>query len=168
MMTAGAKATLREAGTASALPSGMSRVPGMAGDAKSTHSTATTDSDGSNLMDIQRKLVEKRFSKISIYNGVAYFAATPDRPFDTSDSILPQARQILARVEERLAEVGSTKADLLFVTIILSDKCYLAEFNELWDEWVSDITPPSRACFFAELTNPDMKVEFVMHARARQ
>jgi enamine deaminase RidA (YjgF/YER057c/UK114 family) len=119
-------------------------------------------------MEIQRKLIEKRYSKISIYNGVAYFAATPDRPFDTSESVVPQARQILARVEERLAEVGSTKADLLFVTIILSDKRHLAAFNELWDEWVSDITPPSRACFFAELTNPDMKVEFIMQARARQ
>ena len=119
-------------------------------------------------MEIQRKLIEKRYSKISIYNGVAYFAATPDRPFDTSDSVGNQARQILARVEERLAEVGSTKADLLFVTIILSDKRYLAEFNEIWDAWVSDITPPSRACFFAELTNPDMKVEFIMHARARE
>lgn len=119
-------------------------------------------------MEIQRKLIEKRYSKISIYNGVAYFAATPDRPFDTSESVVTQARQILARVEERLAEVGSTKADLLFVTIILSDKRYLAEFNELWDSWVSDIIPPSRACFFAELTNPDMKVEFIMQARAGQ
>lgn len=63
--------------------------------------------------------------------------------------------------------MGSTKADLLFVTIILSNKRYLAEFNELWDEWVSDITPPSRACFFAELTNPDVKVGFIMQARAR-
>ena len=119
-------------------------------------------------MEIQRKLIEKRYSKISIYNGVAYFAATPDRPFDTSESDVTQARQIFARVEERLAEVGSTKADLLFVTIVLSDKRYLTEFNELWDEWVSEITPPSRACFFAELTNPDMKLEFVMQARARQ
>jgi enamine deaminase RidA (YjgF/YER057c/UK114 family) len=116
-------------------------------------------------MEIQRKLVETRLSKISIYNGVAYFAAIPDRPFETSDSIVPQAQQIFACVEERLAEFGATKADLLFVTIILADKRYLATFNELWDNWVSDITPPSRACFFAELTSPDMKVEFIMHAR---
>ena len=117
-------------------------------------------------MTIQRKLVEKRYSKISIFNKTAYFAATPDRPFDTSEGVEKQAQEVFARVEERLAEVGSTKSDLLFVTIILSDKQYLATFNEMWDEWVSDITPPSRACFFAELTNPDMKVEFIMHARA--
>lgn len=117
-------------------------------------------------MEIQRKFVEKRYSKISIYNGVAYFATTPDRPFDTSDDVALQSRQILARVEERLAEVGSTKADLLFVTIILSNKHYLATFNQIWDEWVNEITPPSRACFFAELTNPDMKVEFIIQARA--
>lgn len=117
-------------------------------------------------MEIQRKLVETRYSKISIFNKVAYFAATPDRPFDTSESVEKQAQEVFARVEERLAEVGSTKSDLLFVTIILSDKKYLAKFNQMWDSWVGDITPPSRACFFAELTNPDMKVEFIMHARA--
>jgi enamine deaminase RidA (YjgF/YER057c/UK114 family) len=116
-------------------------------------------------MNIQRKLIEKRYSKLSIYNGVAYFATTPDRPFDVSKSIVPQARQILARVEERLAEAGSTKADLLFVMVILSDRNHLSAFNEIWDEWVSDIIPPSRACVIAELTNPDMKVEFIIHAR---
>lgn len=119
-------------------------------------------------MTIERMLTEKRYSKISIYNGVAYFAATPDRPLDVSDSIEPQARQIFARVEERLAQFGSSKADLLFVTIILSDERYLQAFNALWDAWVSDITPPSRACFFAKLTDPAMKVEFIMQARANR
>lgn len=119
-----------------------------------------------NPLQIERKLTDKKMSKMSIYNGVAYFAATPDRPFDTADTINSQAKQIFARVEERLAMVGSTKADLLFVTIILSDKSYLAQFNELWEAWFEGVTPPSRACLFAELTNPDMKIEFIMHARA--
>lgn len=115
---------------------------------------------------IERKHVGTRNSKISIFNKVAYFAAIPERPFDTSEDIKPQAEQIFARVEDRLADCGSTKSDLLFVTIILSDKQHLNAFNELWDAWVADITPPGRACFFAELTNPDMKVEFIIHARA--
>ena len=115
---------------------------------------------------ITRKQVGTRNSKISIFNGVAYFAAIPDRPFESSQSIEPQVEQIFARVEERLEECGSSKSDLLFVTIILSDKRYLSVFNEMWDAWVADITPPTRACFFAELTNPDLKVEFIIHARA--
>jgi enamine deaminase RidA (YjgF/YER057c/UK114 family) len=117
-------------------------------------------------MEIQRLLVEKRYSKISIYNGVAYFAIIADRPFDTSDDITVQAQQVFKQTLARLAEVNSKKEDLLFVTIILSDNSYLAKFNELWDEWVSDIVPPTRACFFAELTNPDLKIEFIVQAKA--
>ena len=115
---------------------------------------------------ITRKQIGTRNSKISIFNKVAYFASIPDRPFDNSQNIEPQVQQIFARVEERLKECGSTKEDLLFVTIILADKRYLSVFNEMWDAWVADITPPSRACFFAELTHPDLKVEFIIHARA--
>ena len=118
-------------------------------------------------MEIQRKHVAKRYSRLTIYNGTAYFAMTPLSPYDATDSIVPQAKQIFERVEERLKDCGSTKHDLLFVTVILSDKRYLSAFHELWDAWVSEVSPPSRACFFAELTHPDLKVELIIQARAQ-
>src|SRR5450759_5749254 len=44
-----------------------------------------------------------RASQISVHNGTAYFAATPDRPFDPGASITVQTQQLLKRVDERLA-----------------------------------------------------------------
>lgn len=117
-------------------------------------------------MEIERKLIEKRYSKMSVYNGVAYFFVVPDRPFDASDDIEIQVEQAFRITLERLAEVNSKKEDLLFVTIILNNSAYLEKFNAMWDEWVSDIVPPTRACFFAELTDPNLKVEFIIQAKS--
>jgi enamine deaminase RidA (YjgF/YER057c/UK114 family) len=45
---------------------------------------------------------------------------------------------------------------------MLRDIAEVAEFNAVWDSWVADITPPSRACFVPMLANPDLKIETTM------
>jgi len=89
-----------------------------------------------------------RGSQITVHNGVVYFAATPDRPYDPGASIQEQTRQMLARVDERLALGGSDKAHILAAHLMISDMRHFAGMNEVWDAWVDqDVDPrlPFRA-----------------------
>lgn len=125
-------------------------------------------------MDIQRigrnpatDPSRSRACQISVHNGVVYFAATPDRPFDPGASIGEQTRQLLARVDERLALAGSDKTRILFAHVMISDMRHFAGMNEVWDAWVDQDSPPARACGAADLGSPDMKVEIVITAAVK-
>lgn len=106
-----------------------------------------------------------RASLATVSNGIGFFAVTPQAPYDGALSTADQARQLFAKAETRLQEIGSQKDAMLFATILLRDIGDVAEFNEAWDAWVIDVAPPARACFEAKLANPDMKVELVIVAR---
>ena len=108
-----------------------------------------------------------RASQISIHNGTVYFAATPDRPFDPGASIAVQTRQLLARVDERLALAGSDKSRILMAHVMLADMRYFSEMNEVWDAWVDQDSPPVRACGACDLGSPDMKVEIIITAAVK-
>lgn len=111
---------------------------------------------------IQRFGIGKRASIAVSHGGTGYFACTPQAPYDGALSVAEQTRQLLAKADARLAEIGTSKDKLLFVAIILSDMAGYAEMNEVWDEWVGSIAPPSRACFSAALASPALKVEMIM------
>lgn len=111
---------------------------------------------------IERFGVGKRASTAVTHNGTGYFACTPDSPYDGSLSVAEQTKQLLKKAETRLADIGTDKSKLLFVAIILADMADYAAMNEVWDTWVADIAPPSRACFMAALASPAMKVEMIM------
>ena len=111
---------------------------------------------------IQRFGIGKRASTAVSHAGTGYFAVTPQAPYDGSLSVAEQTRQLLAKADARLAEIGTSKDKLLFVAIILADMAGYAEMNEVWDEWVSGIATPSRACFSAALASPALKVEMIM------
>lgn len=108
-----------------------------------------------------------RASQISVHSGVVYFAATPDRPFNPGASIGEQTRQMLARVEERLALAGSDKSRILMAHVMISDMRHFAGMNEVWDAWVDQDSPPARACGAADLGSPDMKVEIIITAAVK-
>ena len=111
---------------------------------------------------IERFGVGKRASTAVTHNGTGYFACTPDSPYDGSLSVAEQTRQLLKKADTRLADIGTDKSKLLFVAIILADMADYAAMNDVWDAWVADIAPPSRACFNAALASPAMKVEMIM------
>ena len=105
-----------------------------------------------------------RGSQITVHNGTVYFAATPVRPFDPGASVAAQTRQMLARVDERLALGGSDKSRILAAHVMSSDMRHFAEMNAVWDEWVDQDSPPVRACGACQLGSPDMKVEVIITA----
>ena len=86
-----------------------------------------------------------RASQITVHNGTVYFAATPDRPFDPGASAAEQTRQMLKRVDERLALAGSDKSKILAAHVMISDMRHFAEMNGVWDAWVDPESPPERA-----------------------
>lgn len=111
---------------------------------------------------INRFGIGKRASIAVTHNGTGYFAVTPQAPYDETLSTAEQAQQLLAKADARLGDIGSGKDRLLFVAIILADMADYAAVNEVWDNWVSDIAPPARACFEARLASSALKVEMIM------
>jgi len=78
--------------------------------------------------------------------------------------VAAQTRQMLARVDERLALGGSDKSRILAAHVMISDMRHFAEMNAVWDEWVDQDSPPVRACGACQLGSPDMKVEVIITA----
>jgi enamine deaminase RidA (YjgF/YER057c/UK114 family) len=110
--------------------------------------------------------VGPRSSEAVIHNGIALFAMTPERPYDPALSAGDQARQALARLDARLAKLGSSKSKVMFVTIILADMSSYDEVNAVWDDWIDKAAPPARACISARLASPAMKIELIVQAGA--
>lgn len=115
-------------------------------------------------MKIHRINPCKRWSDITIYNGIANFVEVPES--DTSAGIESQVQQIFNQAELQLASIGSDKSRILSTTIYLTDFANLEALNELWDAWFPDGCAPSRACVKAELANPSMLVEMIFTAAA--
>jgi enamine deaminase RidA (YjgF/YER057c/UK114 family) len=74
-------------------------------------------------------------------------------------SVADQTRDILARIDELLADAGTSKEHLVQVNIWLSDIGAFNEMNAVWDQWVSPGNTPARATVEARLALPDIKVE---------
>ncbi|MCG4453391.1 RidA family protein [Pseudomonas sp. MMS21-TM103] len=115
-------------------------------------------------MKIHRINPTKRWSDITVFNGIAHFVEIADA--DTKADIKGQAEQIFAQAEQSLKKIHSDKTRILSATIYLTNFTNLTAFNELWDAWLEEGTAPSRACVKAELANPDYLVEISFVAAA--
>jgi enamine deaminase RidA (YjgF/YER057c/UK114 family) len=113
---------------------------------------------------INRWNVGERASEATAYNGIAFFAVVPERPYDESLSTGQQVYQVLKKLDKRLEAIGSSREGLLFVTVVLRDMQDYAQLNEAWDRWLNRDAVPGRACFQANLSSVAMKVELLVHA----
>lgn len=110
------------------------------------------------MSEIKRIGAGPRMSHIVIHNGVAYFSGYVAESA-AGKSVTEQTRDILAQIDESLAEIGSDKSRLLEATIWLSDIATFAEMNAVWEAWVTPGSPPSRATVEARLAAPKFAVE---------
>lgn len=115
-------------------------------------------------MNIQRINPGKRWSDITVFNGIAHFVEVPDTDLDAD--IKGQVQQVLDQAQNALNKIGSNKTRVLSVTIYVTDLANLAGLNEVWDNWFEDGTAPSRACIKAELADPRYLVEMAFVAAA--
>lgn len=113
-------------------------------------------------MGLQRLHVAARYSEAAIFNGVVYLAGMV--PECTAADIRSQTADVLAQVDQRLAEAGSNKACILRTQIFLADIKDIAAMNEVWDAWVGPGSAPPRATVQAALSDPHYRIEIVVTA----
>lgn len=104
-----------------------------------------------------------RLSRAVICNGIAQLAGitAPDR----SQDIHGQLRQVLARIEEHLAEAGTDKTRLVSTWIILKDVARdFAALNAAWEAWIPAGCAPARATWQGTLAAPEILVEMIVSA----
>ena len=75
-----------------------------------------------------------------------------------------QTKEILAKIDERLAKCGSDKSRLLSTTIYLTDIKLKPAMNEVWKAWLGDLKRPARACVGSVDLEPNVLVEIVVTA----
>ncbi len=119
---------------------------------------------GKNKMKIHRINPCKRWSDVTVFNGIAIFTEVADS--DTSADIKGQVQQIFDQAEATLALIDSDKTRILAVTIYITDFANFDGLNEIWDSWFPDGTAPSRACVKAELVDSNLLVEMTFTAAA--
>jgi enamine deaminase RidA (YjgF/YER057c/UK114 family) len=108
-------------------------------------------------MTILRIAKTERLSRVVVHSNVAYFSGltAADRSQDTTG----QTRQILAKADEFLAQIGSNRALILSATIWLRDIGDFDQMNVAWLEWVDPVELPARATVQAVLGLSDILVE---------
>ena len=109
---------------------------------------------------IERIHTSDRSSKIVKHNGVAYITGQVAE----GDTILEQVRICLDNIENLLEQAGSSKEQMLRVTIWLADMDDFKGLNEVWNAWVPKGHAPARACGQAKLARDELKVEFIVDA----
>nr|WP_201747301.1 RidA family protein [Glaciimonas sp. PCH181] len=104
-----------------------------------------------------------RMSRIVVHQGTAYLAGVVAANRDAD--ALAQTQDVLARIDQYLASVGSDKSRLLTAQIWLKDidRDFQA-MNQAWDAWVPRDSAPTRATCEARLASPDLLVEIIVSA----
>ena len=110
-------------------------------------------------MSIERHNVGKRLSEIVVHNGTAYLAGQV--PGDSTKDVTGQTREVLAKIDKLLAQVGSDKSKILSAQIFLADMADFAGMNVAWEQWIMPGHAPARATIEASLANPGYKVEIM-------
>lgn len=98
-----------------------------------------------------------RFSAIAVHNGLVHLAGQVSHLED--GDIAAQSRDVFAKVDALLADAGAPRENLISVQIWLRDMDDYAGMNAVWDDWVSDITPPIRVCVEARMAKPHYRIE---------
>ena len=111
-------------------------------------------------MVIKRIKPGDRMSQAVVHNSVVYTAGQVAE----GDNVADQTTDILAKIDELLAEAGTSKENMLTATIWLSDISTFSQMNEIWDAWVPKGNTPARACVESKLAREDLFVEIQVSA----
>ena len=78
--------------------------------------------------------------------------------------IQAQTRDILAQIDKYLAAAGTSKSNIMYAQIWVTDIANRDALNEVWLGWVDKANLPARACVEAKLANPKILVEIQVTA----
>ena len=101
-------------------------------------------------------------ARVVAHGGVAYLSGivADDKSADTAG----QTRQILARIDQHLADAGTSKHRLLSAVVYLSDMSKKEEMNAVWSAWLDQASVPARACVGVDLATKTTLVEIMVTA----
>ncbi len=108
-------------------------------------------------MTIRSLAEEGRLSGAVVHGGLVYLAGQVAD--DSSLDAEGQTADILAQIDALLAEAGTSKRNLLSVTVVLADIADAPAMNRAWDRWLDPAAKPARMTIQAALVDPAWKVE---------
>ncbi len=111
------------------------------------------------VMSVKRHGVGPRLSQAVVHGDTVYLAGMVAG--DPSADTKGQTEQILKKIDETLAVVGSGKSKLLSATVYLANMATYNEMNAAWDAWVDRANTPARATVEARLAAPKYLVEIM-------
>jgi enamine deaminase RidA (YjgF/YER057c/UK114 family) len=115
------------------------------------------------MNSIQRIDSNPRLSRVVVHNGVAWLSGIVAA--DCSQDVRGQTRQVLQRLEELLAEVGSDKSRLLSAQIWMKDMLEdFSAMNEQWSAWFAPGETPARATAQVTFDDPAIRLELIVTA----
>ena len=96
-------------------------------------------------------------SKIVVHNGIVYISGQTDA---TADNIKEQTENTLKKVDDLLAQAGTSKSNLLTASIWLKDiNRDFKGMNDVWNAWLDPDNKPVRATVEANLAREVLLVE---------
>ena len=112
--------------------------------------------------DIVRLDQNARRSRAVIAGGMVYLAGqvADDKTLDIGG----QTRQVLQKIDDLLAQAGTSRDRLVTAQIWLASMSDFNGLNAVWDAWVVPGETPTRCCGQVELADPGFRVEIVVTA----
>ena len=115
------------------------------------------------MHSIQRIEAGSRMSEVVIFGDRIYTCGiVADKAM--GKSVKEQTQDILAQLDDLLAQAGSDKTRILKANIWITDMNRFDEMNEAWDAWVISGLAPARATVEAKLAAPGYDVEIMIEA----
>jgi len=96
-------------------------------------------------------------SQAVVYGGMVHIAGQVAN--DRKAGIESQTRDVLAKIDQLLAEAGTSKSRLVAVNVFLPQIGDFEAMNSIYDAWVDPERLPARACVEARLADPDLRIE---------
>lgn len=112
---------------------------------------------------IERTQTTKRMSKIVRHNGVIYLCGQTSSG-KRLDDVSGQMKEVLARIDALLEQVGSDRSKLLATTIHLKNMGDFQAMNDVWEAWIPEGCAPARTTVEARLASDDLLVELTVIA----
>jgi enamine deaminase RidA (YjgF/YER057c/UK114 family) len=112
---------------------------------------------------IKRYGAGARLSEAVVHGGKVYLCGVV-ADAAAGKSVAEQTKDVLAQIDEMLAQAGSDKTKMLKVNIWLANIDTIAEMNSVWDAWAVAGQTPARATVEARLASPQWAVEIMVEA----
>ena len=116
------------------------------------------------MTQIKRFDSNGRRSRAVLHGNTVYLAGQVCE--NSQGNIALQTKEVLAKIDELLASVGSNKSKILSATIWLKSMEDFDAMNLVWDTWVDAAQTPARCCVTANMADPCYLIEITATAAA--